>query len=209
MTGQVDWYSSPNMVQFFDPKSDRLLMSSNSVSDWQCQWFVEHVVTTTTWHHAAANPVPLATWYASLSKVDWTSDIPVMVMVIITRTQSIKVTLDERIAQEREAITKPTIFEVYIETLLDHIWWLLYIIKFAQGGEWVLCKCLWNNKHIKVAMDGCHWPGMAFSFLLMLLTQSRKEICSSCDVKAKDYDWDSAPGLDLQNVYKPPILHQS
>jgi hypothetical protein len=63
----------------------------------------------------------LATWYASLSKVDWTSDIPVMVMVIITRTQSIKVTLDERIAQEREAITKPTIFEVYIETLLDHI----------------------------------------------------------------------------------------
>jgi hypothetical protein len=47
----------------------------------------------------------------------------------------------------------------------------------------------------------------------MLLTQSRKQICSSCfqedDVKAKDYDWDSAPGLDQQNVYKPPMLHQS
>jgi hypothetical protein len=43
-----------------------------------------------------------------------------------------------------------------------------------------------------------HWPGMAFGFLLMLLTQSRKEICSSCfqgdDVKAKCYALDLAPG---------------
>jgi hypothetical protein len=47
----------------------------------------------------------------------------------------------------------------------------------------------------------------------MLLTQSRKEICSSClqeyDVKAKEYDWDLATSLDLWNVYKPPILNQS
>jgi hypothetical protein len=38
------------------------------------------------------------------------------------------------------------------------------------------------------------------------------EICSSCfldkDVEKPDYDWDSAPGLDLDNVYKLTILCQ-
>jgi hypothetical protein len=57
-----------------------------------------------------------------------------------------------------------------------------------------------------------HWPGMMFAFLLLLLTPKGAEICSSCflnkDVKESNYDWDSAPGLDLDNVYKPPILHQ-
>ena len=55
-----------------------------------------------------------------------------------------------------------------------------------------------------------HWPGMMFSFLLLLLTPKGKEICSSCfqdsDVEEPDYDWDSAPGFDLDHVYKPPIL---
>jgi hypothetical protein len=58
-----------------------------------------------------------------------------------------------------------------------------------------------------------HWPGMAFAFLLMLLTKSGKDICLSCfqenDIKDADYDWDSSPGLDLDNVYKPPSLYQT
>jgi hypothetical protein len=58
-----------------------------------------------------------------------------------------------------------------------------------------------------------HWPGMMFAFLLLLLTpRGGGGICSSCfldgDVEEPDYDWDSAPGLDLDNVYKPPILCQ-
>jgi hypothetical protein len=57
-----------------------------------------------------------------------------------------------------------------------------------------------------------HWPGMMFAFLLLLLTPRSAEICSSCflnkDVEELDYDWDSAPGLDLDNVYKPLILRQ-
>jgi hypothetical protein len=57
-----------------------------------------------------------------------------------------------------------------------------------------------------------HWPGMMFAFLLLLLTPTGAEICCSCfldeDVEEPDYDWDSAPGFDLDNVYKPPILHQ-
>jgi hypothetical protein len=51
-----------------------------------------------------------------------------------------------------------------------------------------------------------------FAFLLLLLTPRGAEISSSCfldeDVKEHDHDWDSAPGLDLDNVYKPSILHQ-
>jgi hypothetical protein len=57
-----------------------------------------------------------------------------------------------------------------------------------------------------------HWPGMMFAFLLLLLTPRGAEICSSCflneDIEESDYDWDSAPGLDLDNVYKLPILCQ-
>jgi hypothetical protein len=57
-----------------------------------------------------------------------------------------------------------------------------------------------------------HWPGMMFAFLLLLLTPRGAEICSGCflneDIKESNYDWDSAPGLDLDDVYKPHILRQ-
>jgi hypothetical protein len=57
-----------------------------------------------------------------------------------------------------------------------------------------------------------HWPGMMFAFFLLLLTPMGAEICCSCfldeDVEEPDYDWDSAPGFDLDIVYKLPILHQ-
>jgi hypothetical protein len=57
-----------------------------------------------------------------------------------------------------------------------------------------------------------HWPGMMFAFYLLWLTHTGAEICCCCfldeDVKEPDYDWDSAPGFDLDNVYKPPILRQ-
>jgi hypothetical protein len=57
-----------------------------------------------------------------------------------------------------------------------------------------------------------HWLGMMFAFLLLLRTPRGAEICSSCfldgDIEAPDYDWDSAPGWDTDNVYKPPILRQ-
>jgi hypothetical protein len=53
---------------------------------------------------------------------------------------------------------------------------------------------------------------MMFTFLLLLLTPTGAEICCSCfldeDVKEPNYDWDSAPALDLDNVYKLPVLRQ-
>jgi len=55
-----------------------------------------------------------------------------------------------------------------------------------------------------------HWPGMAFGYLLMLLTPEGKDLCSSCfqenDAAHPVYEWDEAPGLDLEDVYEPPIL---
>jgi hypothetical protein len=57
-----------------------------------------------------------------------------------------------------------------------------------------------------------HWPGMMFAFLLLLLIPTGAEICCTCfldeDVQEPNYDWDSVPGFDLDNVYKPPILRQ-
>jgi hypothetical protein len=57
-----------------------------------------------------------------------------------------------------------------------------------------------------------HWPGMMFTFLLLLLTPRGAEICCSCfldnDVEEPNYDWDSAPAFDLDNVYTPHILRQ-
>jgi hypothetical protein len=68
-----------------------------------------------------------------------------------------------------------------------------------------------GTMHLTV-LSSHHWPGMMFAFLLLLLTPTDAEICCSCfldeDVKEPDYDWDSAPGFDLDNVYKPPILRQ-
>jgi hypothetical protein len=54
---------------------------------------------------------------------------------------------------------------------------------------------------------------MIFAFLLfLLLTPRGAEICCSCfldkDVEEPDYDWDSAPAFDLDNVYTLPILRQ-
>jgi hypothetical protein len=56
-----------------------------------------------------------------------------------------------------------------------------------------------------------HWPGMAFSFLLMLITPTGRELCSNCfqenDVDVDCYNWDEAPGMDLEHVYQLPILN--
>jgi hypothetical protein len=47
-----------------------------------------------------------------------------------------------------------------------------------------------------------HWLGMMFAFLFLLLTPQGEDICSSCfqddDIKEPDYNWDSAPCLDLE-----------
>jgi len=55
-----------------------------------------------------------------------------------------------------------------------------------------------------------HWPGMAFAFLMTLLSPKGAAICKDCfleeDGPEPDYDWETVPGMDLNNVYKPPVL---
>ena len=55
------------------------------------------------------------------------------------------------------------------------------------------------------------WPGMTFTFLVVLLSPKGRQICEDCfqddDVPENDHDWESAPGVDLSNTYVPPILN--
>jgi hypothetical protein len=54
------------------------------------------------------------------------------------------------------------------------------------------------------------WPGMTFTFLVVLLSPKGRQICQDCfqdnDVPKNDHDWESAPCVDLSNTYIPPIL---
>jgi hypothetical protein len=55
-----------------------------------------------------------------------------------------------------------------------------------------------------------HWLGMAFAFLLVILSDKGKEITKDCfheeDAPEPDFDWTTAPGMDYNNVYHPPVL---
>ena len=59
-------------------------------------------------------------------------------------------------------------------------------------------------------LNSHHWPGMAFTFLVVLLTDEGASACASCfseeDTEEPDYDWDVAPPVNLSNIYVPPIL---
>lgn len=59
-------------------------------------------------------------------------------------------------------------------------------------------------------LNSHHWPGMMFTFLMVLLTDEGKAVCSKCfaeeDVEEPDYNWEEAPPVDLTNIYVPPIL---
>jgi hypothetical protein len=51
---------------------------------------------------------------------------------------------------------------------------------------------------------------MAFAFLLVILSDKGKEITKDCfqeeDAPETDFDWMTAPGMDYNNVYHPPVL---
>jgi hypothetical protein len=83
--------------------------------------------------------------------------------------------------------------------------------KTLSNSQNFLCTNFCGGATRLTMLSSHHWPGMMFAFLLLLLTPRGAEICSGCflnkDIKESDYDWDSAPRLDLDNVYKLPILH--
>jgi hypothetical protein len=83
--------------------------------------------------------------------------------------------------------------------------------KTLSNSQNFLCTNFCGGATRLTMLSSHHWPGMMFTFLLLLLTPRGAEICSSCflnkDIEESNYDWDSAPRFDLDNVYKPPILH--
>jgi hypothetical protein len=61
-------------------------------------------------------------------------------------------------------------------------------------------------------LNSHHWPGMAFTFLVVLLTEEGMAACAPCfsqeDAEDPNYPWEAAPPVDLANVYRPPILEE-
>jgi hypothetical protein len=57
-------------------------------------------------------------------------------------------------------------------------------------------------------LNSHHWPGMAFSFLLTLLTEAGSKACTSCfqeeDVVEPVVDWAASPPVDFGRYYTPP-----
>jgi hypothetical protein len=51
---------------------------------------------------------------------------------------------------------------------------------------------------------------MALAFLLVILSDKGKEITKDCfqeeDAPKPNFDWTTAPGMDYNNVYHPPVL---
>jgi hypothetical protein len=67
-----------------------------------------------------------------------------------------------------------------------------------------------NRANNLTMLSSHHWPGMAFAFLLVILSDKGKEITKDCfqeeDAPEPDFDWTTALGMDYNNVYHPPVL---
>jgi hypothetical protein len=50
-------------------------------------------------------------------------------------------------------------------------------------------------------LNSHHWPGVAFTFLVMLLNEEGIKACDRCfsneDVEEPNYTWDEAPPVDM------------
>jgi hypothetical protein len=50
-------------------------------------------------------------------------------------------------------------------------------------------------------LNSHHWPGVAFTFLIMLLNEEGIKACDRCfsneDVEEPNYTWDEAPPVDM------------
>jgi hypothetical protein len=101
--------------------------------------------------------------------------------------------------------------QIGIDNLMEDLFWSQRTTLSSSTN--FLCTNFHGGATHLAMLSSHHWPGMAFSFLLMLLTPTGRELCSNCfqenDVDHVDgYNWDEAPGMDLEHVYQPPILNQ-
>jgi hypothetical protein len=99
--------------------------------------------------------------------------------------------------------------KVSIDNLMEDIFWSQWTMLSSSTN--FLCTNFCGGATHLTMLSSHHWPGMAFSFLLMLLTSTGRELCSNCfqenDVYLDGYDWDEALGMDLEHAYQLPILN--
>jgi hypothetical protein len=99
--------------------------------------------------------------------------------------------------------------KVGVDNLMEDIFWSQWTT-LSSSTSFLHTNFCGGATHLAM-LSSHHWPGMAFSFLLMLLTPTGRDLCSDCfqkdDVYLQGYDWDEAPGMNLEHVYKLPILN--
>jgi hypothetical protein len=97
--------------------------------------------------------------------------------------------------------------KVSIDNLMEDIFWSQRTL--LSSSTKILCTNFCGGATQLTMLSSHHWPGMAFSYLLMLLTPTGRELCSNCFQENDDvdgYNCDERPGMDLQHIYQPPIL---
>ncbi len=87
-----------------------------------------------------------------------------------------------------------------------------------RGQHWVTVRTSFApTSAVAQCLSWCSAPTTGQAWCLLsscccLLLGVQKSDAVACfldeDIKEPNYDWDSAPGFDLDNVYKPPILCQ-
>jgi hypothetical protein len=92
--------------------------------------------------------------------------------------------------------------KVCIDNLMEDIFHSQWTMLSSSTN--FLCTIFHGGATHLAMLSSHHWPGMAFSFLLMLLTPTGRELCSNCfqenDVNVDGYNWDEAPGMDLEHI---------
>jgi hypothetical protein len=100
--------------------------------------------------------------------------------------------------------------KVGIDNLMEDLFWSQQTM-LRSSTNFLHTNFCGGATHLSM-LSSHHWQGMAFSFLLMLLTPTGRELCSNCfqenDVDVDGYDWDEAPRMDLEHIYQLPIMNE-
>jgi len=90
------------------------------------------------------------------------------------------------------------------------------IIEKLFNGNRQTVKGLFSRTNFKggatslTLLSSHHWPGMALSFLMMLLSEEGKTACQKCfaadDAPEPPHNWNATPSVSLSCTYVPPIL---
>ncbi len=87
-----------------------------------------------------------------------------------------------------------TYFQVDIDNLMEDLFWSQRTMP-SSSTNFLHTNFCGGATHLTMPSSH-HWPGILFSFLLMLLTPTRRELCSNCfqenDVNVDGYDLDEA-----------------